>query len=202
MLHGLIDIVMEGMVKVNTSRIVTKLLMMGCLILILASLGVAANDSELVNLALPKNGGMVTSSSSFSGYFALAVVNDQLNDISEAGRWEHAAWASAEREEEHWLEFTIAEGSEVGGVSIYWARDRDRFWMSSNYVVEYWDEEQEEWVMIFEYITDKEILNVYSTEITFVPVKTSKIRLLQREGGGSVARPNLMWIAEVQIWGK
>lgn len=163
------------------------------LVLVFAALAAA----EVQNLALT---GTVAVDSTFHLYVGDVIADGELNDQDETGRWAEVAWASAETPGEHWAEITLAQESVVSGVSIWWARDRNKWWMSSNFVVQYWDGEQ--WVDIWEYRSERETYNVYSTEITFVPVTTTKIRVLQRDGGGPVARPNLMWIAEIQVWGE
>ncbi|MBE3576315.1 MAG: discoidin domain-containing protein [Limnochordales bacterium] len=153
-----------------------------------------------VNWALADNGGVVVTDSNFSGYSAAPLNDGELNDQDENGRWAQVAWASAENpEDEHWIEIQLPGKKKIGGVTIFWARDRGKWWSSSNFVIQYWDGEK--WVNIAKYMNDQETFNVYSTAFTFVPVETEKVRILQSPNGGPVARPGLMWVAEVQVWG-
>lgn len=160
------------------------------------ALSFSAFAAAKTNLALR---GTVEVDSAFSGYSGSVLNDGELNDTNEVGRWAEVAWASQEIPGEHYAEITLAKSSKVSGVSIYWAKDGDNWWMSSNFVVQYWDNGK--WADLWEYKSNVETYHIFSTEITFVPVNTNKIRVLQREGGGPVARPNLMWLAEVQVWG-
>lgn len=152
-----------------------------------------------VNWALASNGGVVRTDSNYSGYNPAPLNDGELNDQDENGRWAQVAWASAENKNEHWIEIQLPGKKLIGGVTIFWARDRGKWWSSSNFVVQYWDGAK--WVNIAKYMNDQETFNVYSTAFTFVPVETDKIRILQAPNGGPVARPGLMWVAEVQVWG-
>lgn len=152
-----------------------------------------------VNWALQANGGTVQADSNFGGYHPDVVNDGELNDQVETNRWADVAWASAETETDHWLEIDLAGQKTIGGVSIFWARDMGKWHASSNIVVQYWDGSK--WVDVAKYASDRDTTNVYSTSFTFVPVKTDKVRIFQPKGGGPISRPNLMWVAEVQVWG-
>jgi len=161
--------------------------------------GVAPVATE-VNWALADNGGVVVTDSNFGGYSAAPLNDGELNDQDENGRWAQVAWASAESAtDEHWIEIQLPGKKTIGGVTIFWARDRAKWWSSSNFVVQYWDGAN--WVNVAKYMNDQETFNVYSNAFTFVPVQTEKVRILQAANGGPVARPGLMWVAEVQVWG-
>jgi len=34
----------------------------------------------------------------------------------------------------------------------------------------------------------------------FSPVQTSRLRIVQRDGGGNAARPNIMWLREIEVY--
>lgn len=164
--------------------------------LLLSVPGLAA---EKENLALRAT---VTVDSTFTAYPEGTQLNDgELNDHDPEidASWGRVAWASAEVAGDHWIELALAETSEVSGISIYWARDAGEFKVSSHIVLQYWDGVN--WVTITELRLPAEDRNLRSTEVTFAPVTTDKIRVLQPSGGGPVYRPNIMWVAEVQVWG-
>lgn len=162
-------------------------------------LAVPTLAAEKENLALRAT---VTVDSAFSGYDPGTQLNDgELNDKDPEidGSWGLVAWASQDAPGGHWIELALAEESEVSGISIYWARDFGEYKASSHIILQYWDGEG--WVNITEVRLPGEDRNLKSTEVTFAPVTTTKVRVLQPENGGPVYRPNIMWVAEVQVWG-
>lgn len=162
-------------------------------------LAVPTFAAEKENLALRAT---VTVDSAFSAYPPGTQLNDgELNDKDPEidSSWGQVAWASQDAQGDHWIEMALAEKSEVTGISIFWARDFGEYKVSSHIILQYWDGEN--WATIMEVKLPGEDLNVRSTEFTFAPVTTDKVRVLQPSGGGPVYRPNIMWVAEVQVWG-
>lgn len=163
-------------------------------------MGISAFAAAQENLALTAK---VTVDSAFSGYAPGTQLNDgELNekDPEIDSSWGDVAWASAAVPGEHWIELELAKESSVGGISIYWAKDFGEYKTSSHIILQYWDGEG--WADITEFQQPRPDTNLKSSQFTFVPVTTSKIRVLQPDKGGPVSRPDIMWVAEVQVWGE
>lgn len=141
----------------------------------------------------------VTVDSSFRGYGPGPLNDGRRNDEVEIGRWAEVAWASAETAGEHWIVLEWDEVQHVGRVDIYWARDRDQFHSSRSYRVEAWLDG--DWQVLFAHETAAGTTRVTRHSVSFVPVATTRLRIVQPEGGGPAERPHLMWVAEVEVYG-
>ena len=142
----------------------------------------------------------VTVDSSFRGYSPDPLNDGLRNDVPEVGRWAEVAWASAERASDHWIELRWATEQTISQVDVYWALDRGRFYPSSQLRVEVWVEPEQRWQTVWAYEAEPSD-RIARTSITFVPVTTRALRLYQPAGGGALGRPDLMWVAEVEVYG-
>ena len=142
----------------------------------------------------------VSVDSSFRGYSPAPLNDGQRNDVPEVGRWAEVAWASAERPGEHWIELRWREPQLISQVDVYWALDRGRFFPSSRLRVEAYLEDESRWQVLWEYSATP-THRIARTSITFTPVRTRALRLVQPSGGGPPGRPDLMWVAEVEVYG-
>ncbi|HEY8498261.1 MAG TPA: family 10 glycosylhydrolase, partial [Limnochordales bacterium] len=138
--------------------------------------------------------------SSFRGYSPAPLNDGQRNDVPEVGRWAEVAWASAERPTDHWVELRWPRPQVVTQVDIYWALDRGRFFPSSRLRVEAYLEPEGRWETLWAYEAEPSN-RIARTSITFAPITVGKLRLVQPAGGGPAGRPDLMWVAEVEVYG-
>lgn len=132
----------------------------------------------------------VATDSTFSGY-ATAPLTDGVTE-TESVPWDRAAWASADSKGEHWVELTFPHEVTLKTVLIYWAVDAGNVWTSRHYCVQAFVDGS--WRNVAT-VTDQgqRDLSVH----TFTPLKVTRLRLLQREGGGQATRPNILWLREI-----
>lgn len=137
--------------------------------------------------------------SSFRGYSPAPLTDGVRNDVSEVGRWAEVAWASAETPGPHWVELVWEQPVTVSRVDVYWALDRGRFLSSRRVRLEALTASGE-WEVLWDIESAAPNHRIRRTSITFVPVSTTALRLVQPEGAGPLGRPNLMWIAEIEVY--
>jgi hypothetical protein len=153
-----------------------------------------------VKLDAPRNGfpagTTVTPDSCFMGYTAAAVV-DGVKDRRKLD-WSVANWASAEDATPHWLIITPASPITGGGkLHITFASDGGQWYPSKKFSVETrapGTSRDSAWQVIQKYDDNK------SNDVTVpLPAKPiGAIRILQEPDGGSDARPELMWVGQVE----
>ncbi len=151
-------------------------------------------ESEL-NLAFYGNGGSVITDSYDIGYRP-----DALNDgIRNEYRmlWSDASWASDEKTFPHFIEVRLSDSpAAIDSVIIYWARewkpDRDIF-ETSRHISIYIDSLL---------VADVNPLgNHPRTKVIIRQIKGSTVRIVQGKGDGPSERPDIMWVAEVEVYG-
>ncbi len=148
------------------------------------------------NLALFYNGAKVKCDSAFAGYNPVKLIDGFTND--KRLPWKDAAWASLDLYVDHWIIVTLPKPVKVKKVKIYWAYDNGRYYNSKKVEIQYFF--QGYWKKLGEITTEKEntpvsVLNIEKPEIA------RQIRIYQKKGDGPKIRPNIMWIAEVEIYG-
>lgn len=147
------------------------------------------------NFALACNGAAVLVDSFFPGYTPRPLNDGYLND--RRLDWTKIAWASAENNRDHWVVIDFGEEKEISQIKIYWALDANKFWASQNFSIQI--PENDDWVDI-KTITN----NPQGEELTSInldeKIKTRQIRVFQSKGNGPEPRPNLMWIAEIEVY--
>ncbi len=148
-------------------------------------------------------GTKVLPSSTYADY-SVGTVTNGVKDRSKLD-WRNEAWASQERETPHFLEFRFPKSVQGSHLVVDWASDHGEAFPSRTFAVEVKPVTSEE--------TDKEkdkqaswkqiwAINDNTNkhcEIGLTPEKISALRIVQAAGGGSSARPNLMWVEQVQI---
>jgi hypothetical protein len=143
------------------------------------------------NLALMP-GTTIAVDSTFGGYSTAPLV-DGMTDTANVP-WDRAAWASEEKKGEHWVEIAWPEERTVRSVVVYWALDGDRVRTSREWAAQAWVDGG--WREVGRATgAEPQDLSVLSCD----PVKTSRVRILQPEGGGHAARPFIMWVREIEL---
>lgn|GEM_PF-2019438 len=142
----------------------------------------------------------VSVDSSFRGYGPGPLNDGRRNEEVELGRSAEVAWASAETPTDHWIELAWDEPRAIARVDVYWARDRNAFHASRSYRVEMW--RGDGWSTVYAHDDPVGSQQVTRHSVSFIPVLTTRLRILQPAGGGPVARPDLMWVAEVEVYGE
>lgn len=149
-------------------------------------LSLAETDPDLALLP----GAKVSADSTYSGY-GTAALTDGVTETAGVA-WDKAAWACEETKGEHWVELTFPQEVTLRTVLVYWAVDLGTTWTSRDYVLEAFVEGA--WRQVGS-VTGQapRDFSVHS----LAPVRTTRLRLLQRAGGGPAARPNILWLREI-----
>jgi hypothetical protein len=109
--------------------------------------------------------------------------------------WNEAAWASEETGGPHWVRIVFPEPKEVHALSVYWNIEGGVTYTSKSGSVVGISETGES-VPLGEFANHQP---VPVTQVEFAPRKLKAIELRQPPRGGSVARPNLMWLSEIEV---
>ena len=158
----------------------------------------ATAQTMSVKLDAPRNGfpagTVVEPSSCFMGYSAAAVV-DGIKDRAKLP-WSKANWASDEPEQTE-QSLLIKLGAPVSGgtVRITFAKDGGQWYPSHKMRIEVRGQGASSWQLLQRLADNR--ANVL--EIALPTGATDAIRITQEPGGGSDARPNLMWVGQVEI---
>ncbi len=147
------------------------------------------------NFALYKNGTKIKADSAFAGYNPISVIDGFTND--KRLPWQRAAWASLDLFVDHWLEIELPAPKKISKVKIYWAYDNGRYYNSKEVEIQYFF--QGYWKKLGVIKTDKDNIPVSVLKLSR-PEIGRKIRIYQKKGNGPRIRPNIMWIAEVEIF--
>lgn len=131
--------------------------------------------------------------STFAGY-SLAPLRDGITDTTGLD-WSESAWASSDISVPHWVEARWKSPTPIHRVAIYWAEDGGAYFRSENYRLQY--RADGAWVDWPE--TDRESTATVDTYGGVSPVTTDGIRLWQEAGGGHAARPDLLWLRELEV---
>ncbi len=148
------------------------------------------------NLAFKGNGGKVTTDS-YDISYRPDVLNDGIrNDFRML--WSDAAWASDDSTFPHFIDVQLADGpAKIESVIIYWPRELS---MIGDYF------ETSRHIKIF--IDNRLVADVKPlgrrprTKIIINNITGSRVRIEQDRGDGSVDRPDMMWVAEVEVYGR
>lgn len=131
--------------------------------------------------------------STYSGY-TIKALTDGVRDTTGVA-WNEAAWASEESGGPHWVRITFPEPTTVQALSVYWNIESGVTYTSRHGTVIGWTESGEK-VVLGEFTNQKA---VPVTRAEFEPRKLKAIELRQPSRGGSDARPNLMWLSEIEV---
>lgn len=103
-------------------------------------------------------------------------------------------WASEETPAPHWAELRWSAQVTFSQVLIDWAECWRRYWTTTTYQLQCWDG-----------ATWRDLVGVTGqpeaavSRHRFPPVTTDRLRLWQPLGGGPAERPNLLWVAEIEV---
>ncbi len=156
----------------------------------------ATPESMSIVLAEPANGFAAgtkfTPSSCYAGYSVTPLVDD-IGD-RDGLSWSKAAWASSEDDEQASLTMTLPRPVEDRKLRITWATDSAIVHASAKYHVQtrMKDGEWENAGPAGEHTSDS------STHV--LPGSPfDQLRIVQPRGGGSTQRPDLLWIAQLEL---
>jgi len=147
------------------------------------------------NLAAVAAGAVVTVDSSYGGAYNAAPVTDGVRMPEPDVHWTEAAWASAERATEHWVEIELPEAAKIGRAVLWWPFDNGWLFTSRDFGVQY--EAEGRWV---DAATVSGNQRAVHTIVDFEPAEAKRWRVVQSKGGGPPKRPDLMWLGEVELY--
>ena len=135
---------------------------------------------------------------SYEGY-SLGPVVDGIRKRQELGPME-AAWASEETESPHGIEIQFSKPQRGGRFQVTWAHDTNgdsnvRWWMSRDYVIQVKANASDDWKTVVEVKNNQSVVGSYPLPET----PFSFLRIHQVAGGGHAARPNLMWVGQLEL---
>lgn len=136
---------------------------------------------------------IVEADSTFDGY-SLDRLRDGVTDAAGL-EWHEAAWASGESASPHWVRIRFPLPTAINEARIVWHAEDGVAYTSR----------RGEWVGLLAgggtlpIATFEEHEPVAETIIRFDSVQLDGIELRQPAGGGSPARPNLMWLRELEL---
>jgi len=132
--------------------------------------------------------------SSFPGY-SVSTLADGIK--ATAGlHWAKAAWASGEHGQQHWILCEFAKPEIISTVAVHWAVSGGEKFVSRE--IELWHEETiGKWIRLA--ITNPSPAES-STSFIFSPQRIRKLKLRQPPNKGSISRPQLFWLRELEIF--
>lgn len=151
---------------------------------------------ETPDLALEALGTTVRVDSRFEGYDHPELLIDGDTEFK-PGSTHGYTWASAETPDPHWVELTFAKPVRIAQVYIYWARYQDSTHTSRAYQIQ--RKRDGKWEAVLA-VKDQKPADPSVHRIA--PCEAKAIRVWQPAGGGSAARPNLMWLREIEVLAK
>ncbi len=146
------------------------------------------------NMALSKNGAVIRVSSSFPGY-STEPLNDGIRQSKDL-YWALAAWASQETEAEHWVEVEFTESAPLDTIRICWAFMDPTYAAPQFYKIYGWFSNQWNELLFYQNHQTNREMDVFKIDS---PIPMEKIKIVQPPANGPVERPNLLWIAEIEI---
>ncbi|MFT3784859.1 MAG: endo alpha-1,4 polygalactosaminidase [Tepidisphaeraceae bacterium] len=136
-------------------------------------------------------GTVVTPSSCFGDY----TVEPMLRPMENRGalHWTKQAWASGETGEPQWVEFALPQPIRAKTLQITWCIDGGVPHISRQYEVQV--KQGDAWKTVEKVNDAKDVVMRHPLPEADI----NGIRIWQAEKGGSTARPDLMWIAQVRL---
>jgi hypothetical protein len=150
---------------------------------------------DLTNYVIAVQGATLTPDSSFSGYDDMAVLQDGIKPEAGSSLPGSISWASAETDAPHWVEVDFGQPREVREVSLHWANYSHELHTSRCFEVQV--PEGDGWRTVYRSPEAGEKPGACTTA-EFAPQTLSRLRVYQPAGCGSPARPNLMWLTEIE----
>lgn len=138
------------------------------------------------------------STPSFQDY-SLAPVVDGIKKRKELG-WQECSWASEENESPHGIEIRFSEPHRGGRFQVTWAYDiyneeHGKWWTSRDYVIQIKGKKDDAWKTVIAVKNNQSTVGSYP--LPDEPI--GYLRIYQLPGGGPADRPNIMWIAQVEL---
>ena len=155
------------------------------------SLGIAPTVRASDNLA---RGAEVSVDSTYDGYTP-APLNDGIQIVASSEYW-RAGWASRQNDEPHWVQLEWPRPVTAASVVVYWTLDGGQFRSAST--VQARIRVNKTWQTVAE--SAPEPGSSFSV-LSFTPVATTAIRILQPSMQGPADRRGLMWVAETEVYG-
>jgi len=138
----------------------------------------------------------VTVDSHYMSYYpSVAPLTDGFNMLTGEGAGNDVTWASAEDDQPHWIEIKLPQPKPIKEVTVYWSYSGSTFYTSQN--IEIQVPEGGDWKTVYT-SPKKGVTPARCTTFCFDEVTTDRFRVYQPSGGGTVQRPDLMWVAEVE----
>ncbi len=114
---------------------------------------------------------------------------------TEGLHWTEADWASADKDQPHWIELALPRAVSVRRVKVYWSLDAGTPRTSAEFEVQ--TKTAAGWTRL------KRVRPAQPAGETTVvldrPVTVKSLRIWQPAGAGPAGRPNLMWVREVEV---
>lgn len=148
------------------------------------------------NMALAESGAVLRGDSSFTNYPSLASLQDGVTVMPGVSAGNDLTWASDETDTPHWLEIHLKKPVRLREVSLYWARPSSGYHTSRQFEIQV--PAGAGWRAVW-HTPAAGLATAACTRCPFAPVVTDRIRVYQTAGGGSAARPNLLWQGEVEV---
>ena len=149
-----------------------------------------------VNPAQKYNSGKVEVSSTYSGCNPENLIDGLRNHRKLP--WNRAGWASEEKpEKEQWVEILLPQKTTIKNIDIYWAFDNGKYFSSSEIIIQIPAGNNWKNIGRLNNIPPNTPQSDFSPPPSIGEV--DKIRFIQPKGKGPGQRPNIMWIAEIEI---
>lgn len=158
------------------------------------AVALCGGPAELENNLARAEGVQLNVDSSYSGYTP-TTLNDGLLWPANV-HWTQHAWASADTADDHWIELTWPAPVRLGRVIIYWNVEDAQVYAPREVRVEVERDGE-----LMPLATAEPAPGDAATTVLLSPTETRRIRIVQPAAMGSVHRPNLMWVTEVQVGG-
>lgn len=135
----------------------------------------------------------VTADSVFAGYTTKPLHDGIYEPVGLP--WDQSAFASGETPEPRWIRVTFPEPTTVSTITAYWHEEGG---------VRYASRQGEAWGLLpdgrrIRLGAFSEMTSSRATVLSFAPQTVTAIEWRQPAGGGHPLRPNLIWIAELEI---
>lgn len=153
----------------------------------------AAQPQAAAAAARVPPGTKVTVDSSYEGYNPTPLTDGRINPKTDD--WASVAWASDDGAAEHWIQLDFPTAQRISSVVIHWAFDSGSYYSSQKVLLEV--KEGDAWspVHVSEINCDK---SGAKTTLRFTALETRCLRIRQPVGGGPTARPDILWVSEVE----
>ncbi len=155
----------------------------------------AGMDVKGRNVALATAGAAVTVDSTSSPGRSPDVLIDGMSPATGAGT-QNTSWLSAERDGAHWVEVTLPTAQTVAGAVLHWGIDHEGVLASQACEVQ--TQVGDTWQRV---TAQADAADGLWQRVQFAaPVKTQRIRVLQRDGAGPARRPRVMSLSDIALY--